>query len=44
MFLVGKRSSKCVDVINDLMGYALGSVYVQNVFDDESVEEVFFLI
>ena len=40
MLLVGNRTEKCVDVINDLMGYALGSVYVQNVFDDESVEEV----
>ncbi len=40
MLLFGNRSHKCVDVINDLMGYALGSVYVQKVFDDESLEEV----
>ena len=34
------RENKCVDVINDLMGFALGSVYVKKVFDDESIEEV----
>ena len=25
-------ANKCVDVVNELMGYALGSKYVQNVF------------
>ena len=34
------RANKCVDVVNELMGYALGSKYVQNVFDDESINEV----
>jgi hypothetical protein len=39
-----KISSKCVDVKNDLMGYAFDSFYVQNFFDVESVEEVILLI
>lgn len=30
------RSHQCVDVVNELMGMALGSVYVQRVFDDQS--------
>ncbi|KAK4004827.1 hypothetical protein OUZ56_006550 [Daphnia magna] len=34
------RSHQCVNVVNELMGMALGSVYVQRVFDDQSVEEI----
>ncbi len=37
---VKNRLDKCVEIINNLMGYALGSVYVERVFDDESIEEV----
>ncbi|EFX85605.1 hypothetical protein DAPPUDRAFT_46047, partial [Daphnia pulex] len=34
------RPEKCVEIINKLMGYAMGSVYVERVFDDESIEEI----
>lgn len=38
------RSHQCVNVVNELMGMALGSVYVQRVFDDQSVEEVIYIL
>ncbi|XP_046633413.1 neprilysin-4-like isoform X2 [Daphnia pulicaria] len=34
------RSFKCVNVVNDLLGFALASVYVEKVMDDAAVDEV----
>ncbi len=34
------RANTCVDVVNGMMGNALGSAYVEKVFDDHDVAEV----